>query len=44
MERFAILHQVVEPTLQRELHHRGVLTDEGSLSADLLGWIEICAG
>ncbi len=42
-QRLAFLHQVVEPTLQRELRHRGVLTDEGSLSAELIGWVEMCA-
>lgn len=43
MERLALLRHVVEPTLQRELRHRGVLTDEGSLSAELIGWVETYA-
>ena len=28
------------PTLQRELRHRGVITDEGSYTVELLTWIE----
>jgi SNF2 family DNA or RNA helicase len=43
MDRLALLSHVVEPTLQRELRHRGVLTDEGSLSAELIGWVETYA-
>jgi superfamily II DNA or RNA helicase len=40
-ERLELLHAVVEPTLQRELRHRGVIADEGSFSAELLTWIEL---
>jgi hypothetical protein len=40
-QRISLLHEVVEPTLQRELRHRGVLTDEGSLSAELIGWVDM---
>jgi hypothetical protein len=40
-ERLEMLHRMIEPTLQRELRHRGVITDEGSFTADLLTWIEI---
>jgi hypothetical protein len=40
-ERLEMLHQTIEPTLQRELRHRGVITDEGSFTAELLTWIEI---
>jgi hypothetical protein len=36
-----MLHQTIEPTLQRELRHRGVITDEGSFTAELLAWIEM---
>lgn len=39
--RLDFLHRVVEPTLQRELRHRGVIADEGSYTAELLTWIEI---
>jgi hypothetical protein len=38
--RLEVLHQMVEPTLQRELRHRGVITDEGSFNTELLAWIE----
>ena len=39
--RLEMLHRTIEPTLQRELRHRGVITDEGSYTAELLTWIEI---
>jgi hypothetical protein len=39
--RLDFLHRVVEPTLQRELRHRGVIADEGSYTAELLTWTEI---
>jgi hypothetical protein len=40
-ERFDVLHRLVEPTLQRELRHRGVIADEGSYAAELLAWVEL---
>jgi hypothetical protein len=40
-ERFDVLHRLVEPTLQRELRHRGVIADEGSYSAELVAWVEL---
>lgn len=40
-DRLDMLHQTIEPTLQRELRHRGVITDEGSFTAELLAWIEV---
>ena len=40
-KRLEMLHRVIEPTLQRELRHRGVVTDEGSFTAELLIWIEL---
>jgi superfamily II DNA or RNA helicase len=40
-ERLGVLHQTIEPTVQRELRHRGVIADEGSFSAELLAWIEM---
>ena len=43
-ERLLLLRQVIEPTLQRELRHRGILTDEGSFSAELLTWVETVSG
>jgi Helicase conserved C-terminal domain len=42
-QRVSLLHEVVEPALQRELRHLGVLTDENSLSAELIGWVETSA-
>ena len=38
--RLDMLHRTIEPTLQRELRHRGVITDEGSYTTELLTWIE----
>jgi superfamily II DNA or RNA helicase len=40
-ERLDILHRLIEPTLQRELRHRGVITDEGSFSAEIICWLEL---
>jgi superfamily II DNA or RNA helicase len=40
--RLELLHRVIEPTLQRELRHRGVITDEGSFTAELIAWVELC--
>jgi len=41
-ERAKIFSSVVEPSLQRELRHRGAANGEGSYSAELIGYIEIC--
>lgn len=40
-QRLSLLHKKVEPTLQRELRHRGVVADVGSYTAELLAWLEI---
>jgi hypothetical protein len=40
-KRIDILHHQIEPTIQRELRHRGVARDEGSFSAEMIGWLEI---
>ncbi len=40
-KRLEMLHRIIEPTLQRELRHRGVITDEGSFTAELLTWVEL---
>lgn len=40
-ERLALFNQVVEPTLQRELKHKGAANGEGSYSAELIGYVEI---
>jgi len=39
--RQKMLGEVIEPALQRELHHRGLLGGEGSFSADLIAWLEV---
>jgi len=38
--RLRLIDEVVEPMLQRDLHHRGVPVD-GGYSAELVGWIEL---
>ena len=40
-QRLEMLHLKIEPTLQRELRHRAVITDEGSFTAELITWVEI---
>jgi superfamily II DNA or RNA helicase len=40
-ERLEMLHRMIEPTLQRELRHRGVITDEGSFSAEMICWLQL---
>jgi superfamily II DNA or RNA helicase len=40
-KRLEILHHQIEPTVQRELRHRGVARDEGSFSAEMIGWLEM---
>ena len=42
-ERFELFDSAVEPTLQRELRHRGTADGGGSYSAELIGYIEISA-
>jgi hypothetical protein len=39
--RIELFAQHVEPTLQRELKHKGAASGEGSYSAELIGYIEI---
>jgi hypothetical protein len=41
-ERLELFANVVEPTLQRELKHKGLATGDGSYSAELIGYVEIC--
>ncbi|MES2841233.1 MAG: SNF2-related protein [Pseudomonadota bacterium] len=43
-ERLALFSRAVEPTLQRELKHRGAASGDSSYSADLIGYVEIFAG
>jgi len=40
-ERLALFSQMVEPTLQRELKHKGAANGEGSYAAELIGYVEI---
>lgn len=39
--RLDLFRQLVEPTLQRELKHRGSANGNSSFSADLIGYVEI---
>jgi len=40
-QRAALFAKVVEPTLQRELKHKGAANGDGSYSAELIGYVEI---
>ncbi|MER8734261.1 hypothetical protein NKH28_31435 [Mesorhizobium sp. M1227] len=40
-ERADLFAQAVEPTLQRELKHKGAASGDGSYSAELIGYVEI---
>jgi len=40
-QRIDILSRAIDPTLQRELHHRGAATGDGSYAAELVGLVEI---
>jgi len=40
-QRLEIFARVVEPTLQRELKHKGAANGDGSYSAELIGYVEI---
>lgn len=42
-QRLELLARVVEPTLQRELKHKGAAGDNDSYSAELIGYVEISA-
>ena len=42
-ERLDAFGSIVEPTLQRELKHKGAAAGEGSYSAELVGYVEITA-
>jgi hypothetical protein len=41
-QRIDLFSRVVEPTLQRELKHKGAANGDGSYSAELIGYGEIC--
>lgn len=38
--RLKLFENVIEPTLQRELKHKGLATGNGSYSAELIGYVE----
>lgn len=40
-QRLDLFVRVVEPTLQRELKHKGAANGDGSYSAELIGYVEI---
>ena len=40
-QRIALFSSMVEPTLQRELKHRGAANGAGSYSAELIGYVEV---
>ena len=40
-ERISMFSQVIEPTLKRELRHKGTADGEGSYIAELIGYVEI---
>ncbi len=40
-QRIEFFRRVVEPTLERELNHKGVLNGDGNYSAELIGYVEI---
>ena len=41
-QRLDIFSRIVEPTLQRELKHKGAANGDGSYSAELIGYVEVC--
>lgn len=38
--RRRLLHDYIEPMLQRDLQHRGLVPEDGGYSSKLIGWIE----
>ena len=42
-QRLDLFSRAVEPTLQRELKHKGAANGDGSYSAELIGYVEIVA-
>ncbi|WP_429498007.1 DEAD/DEAH box helicase [Robbsia andropogonis] len=42
-QRLALFAHIVEPTLQRELKHKGAAIGDGSYLAELIGYVEIIA-
>lgn len=40
-DRVRLLREHIEPMLQRHLHHRGLVPEDGGYSASLIGWVEV---
>lgn len=40
-DRVRLLREHIEPMLQRHLHHRGLVPENGGYSASLIGWVEV---
>jgi superfamily II DNA or RNA helicase len=40
-KRRELLHKTLEPMLQRELNHRGLVPENGGYASRLIGWIEV---
>ena len=40
-QKMALLRETLEPMLQRELEHRGVVTSNRGFEAKLIGWVEM---
>lgn len=41
--RMSLVHEKIEPMLERELQHREVVPPGGSYAAKLIGWVEVVA-
>ena len=39
--RKRLLHEMIEPMLERELQHREIVPTGGSYAAKLIGWVEV---
>lgn len=39
--RRALLHDAIEPMIQRELNRRGLVPENGGYSSKLIGWVEV---
>ena len=40
-QRQQLLHNSLEPMIQRELNHRGLVPENGGYSSKLIGWVEV---
>ena len=40
-QRTALFAEHIEPTLLRELRHKGMASGEGSYSSEMIGWVEV---